>query len=94
MTEETFRQLYEINEENPHLHQVVKEVADIEAEADAKIKEIGCMIGQEAADMLDTLFGRLARAYEQQGFLFALNCMKSIRTNDRNEAETAADVIE
>ena len=61
-----YRTLYEKYEQNDVLHVGIQEVVEAEKEIDTFLKSLG----RNQRDQLDTLLGRLSRAYEMQGFLF------------------------
>ena len=61
-----YRTLYEKYEQNDVLHVGIQEVVEAEKEIDAFLKSLD----RNQRDQLDTLLGRLSRAYEMQGFLF------------------------
>ena len=61
-----YRTLYEKYEQNDVLHVGIQEVVEAEKEVDTFLKSLD----RSQRDQLDTLLGRLSRAYEMQGFLF------------------------
>lgn len=61
-----YRTLYEKYEQNDVLHVGIQEVVEAEKEIDTFLKSLD----RNQRDQLDTLLGRLSRAYEMQGFLF------------------------
>lgn len=61
-----YRTLYEKYEQNDVLHVGIQEVVEVEKEIDTFLKSLD----RNQRDQLDTLLGRLSRAYEMQGFLF------------------------
>lgn len=61
-----YRTLYEKYEQNDVLHVGIQEVVEAEKEIDVFLKSLD----RNQRDQLDTLLGRLSRAYEMQGFLF------------------------
>ena len=61
-----YRTLYEKYEQNDVLHVGIQEVVEAEKEIDTFLKSLD----RKQRDQLDTLLGRLSRAYEMQGFLF------------------------
>ena len=61
-----YRTLYEKYEQNDVLHVGIQEVVEAEKEIDTFLKSLD----RNQRDQLDTLLGRLSRAYEIQGFLF------------------------
>ena len=61
-----YRTLYEKYEQNDVLHVGIQEVVEAEKEIDTVLKSLD----RNQRDQLDTLLGRLSRAYEMQGFLF------------------------
>lgn len=61
-----YRTLYEKYEQNDVLHVGIQEVVEAEKEIDTFLKSLD----RDQRDQLDTLLGRLSRAYEMQGFLF------------------------
>lgn len=63
-----YRTLYEKYEQNDVLHVGIQEVVEAEKEIDAFLKSLD----RNQRDQLDTLLGRLSRAYEMQGFLLAV----------------------
>ena len=67
---EFYTTLYSAYEESTLLHPETAEVAAVERE----LTEFLHSFPPEAMFQLDTLAGKLARAYEKQGFLFGLNC--------------------
>lgn len=62
-----YRTLYEKYEQNDVLHVGIQEVVEAEKEIDTFLKSLD----RDQRDQLDTLLGRLSRAYEMQGFLLA-----------------------
>ena len=61
-----YRDLYEMNEENDTLHKKITEVEIAESEMNAFLH----CLDKELREGADLLIGKLARAYEMQGFLF------------------------
>ena len=61
-----YRALYEANEQNDVLHVGIAEVTTVENEVGAFLSSLD----KELREKVDTLFGKVARAYEIQGFLF------------------------
>ena len=67
-----YRTLYEKYEQNDVLHVGIQEVVEAEKEIDTFLKSLD----RNQRDQLDTLLGRLSRAYEMQGFLFRWSCIR------------------
>lgn len=65
----TYKTLYEENEQNNALHVGTVEVENAEHEVSAFL----ALLDKDLREQADTLFGKLARAYEIQGFLFGGN---------------------
>lgn len=64
-----YTELYNLHEENNDLHPDTAEAVRTEQEFSAFIKSLP----EDVAFQLDIIAGKLARAYEKQGFLFGLN---------------------
>ena len=75
-----YRTLYEKYEQNDVLHVGIQEVVEAEKEIDTFLKSLD----RNQRDQLDTLLGRLSRAYEMQGFLFgglaSITAQRSLRS--------------
>jgi hypothetical protein len=69
-----YKEVYEHHEENDALHSVTTETTQAEKEFSELLNDI---TDAEQRDKLDTLIGKIARTYEMQGFLFAMNVCKS-----------------
>ena len=67
-----YRTLYEKYEQNDVLHVGIQEVVEAEKEIDTFLKSLE----RNQRDQLDTLLGRLSRAYEMQGFSFRWSCIR------------------
>ncbi|MDR2045207.1 MAG: hypothetical protein LBQ15_12795 [Clostridium sp.] len=65
-----YEEIYSYYEENSELHPGIAKVDKAEREAAALLSTI---TDKEQREAIDTLIGKIARAYEMQGFLFARN---------------------
>lgn len=67
---EFYTELYSAHEENALPHPETAETVAAERELNEFLQSLPA----ETMFQLDMLAGKLARAYEKQGFLFGLNC--------------------
>ncbi|MDR2043570.1 MAG: hypothetical protein LBQ15_04235 [Clostridium sp.] len=65
-----YEEIYSYYEENRELHPGIANVETAEQEAAALLSKI---TDKEQKEAIDTIIGKIARAYEMQGFLFARN---------------------
>lgn len=68
-----YKALYDQHEENNALHLSIPETTAAEKELSDFLKRLDW----DTASDLDTLAGKLARAWEMSGFRFALACMEA-----------------
>lgn len=72
-----YRTLYEKYEQNDVLHVGIQEVVEAEKEIDTFLKSLD----RNQRDQLDTLLGRLSRAYEMDAVLFARQLISCTSTS-------------
>lgn len=70
-----YKKLYEKYEQT-QIHRTTAEVNKAEADVDMAIQNLKGSVPESAIFELDMLIGALARAYEKQGFAFAMEVTK------------------
>lgn len=77
-----YKAAYNLNEDNKELHPQIAETEAAEREFTAALQGMD----ETARHEIDSAAGRIARAYEMQGFLYGANCCRKADTG-REDAE-------